>query len=369
MKALILEAIGKPITLQDVPAPTAVPGSCVVKVLAVTASPIVLALAAGTAHFTHPGPFCPSGPAVGRVVSVGPDAATLAPGQLVLLDYFLRARDDPDVQTLWGFFDGGSEPGRRFVRDNWIMGACADLVRAPLENTFPLDEPRLCIDLGLSFADLTALPVLAIGLAGLRAIDLRAGETVVVAPATGSVSGAAVRVAVAMGATVIALGRNPNDLAAVQAQFPPGRVRVVPITGDVEADAAALRAAAQRGRVDAFLDLSPAAAAGSTHVRSAFQALRQNGRACLMGVVQQDLAMPYALATWKNLTVRGQFMYERHIVTDVIKMAESGVMPLGSGAGIEVVGAFGLEKFEEAFTLAKEVKGFSKLVVFTQEDE
>ncbi|KAI9354821.1 alcohol dehydrogenase [Zopfochytrium polystomum] len=366
MKALMIEAIGKPIVLEEVPFPTALPGTCVVKVLAADASPGTPALAAGHTPFTHPGPFCPATRAVGRVVSVGPDAATLVPGQLVVLETFLRARDDPDVQALWGLFDGGSPASRRFVRDNWTMGTLAQYVRAPLENAFALDEPRLCGALGLSFADLVVLPTVAVGYAGLRAVGVQAGETVVVAPATGAFSGTAVHAAVAMGANVIAMGRKPADLLAVQAAFPAGRVRAVPITGDVAADAAALRAAAGSPRgVDVFLDLSPAVAKGSTHVRSGIQALRQGGRACLMGVLPEDLAMPYASAVWRNLTIKGQYMYERHIVADVIKLAESGVLPLGSAAGIEVVGTFPLEQFADAFKLAQEVKGFGKMVVFT----
>ncbi len=104
------------------------------------------------------------------------------------------------------------------------------------------------------------LPIQLIGFGGLRAIDLKVGETVIVAPATGGFSGAAVQVAVAMGANVIAVGRSSETLEVSKAAFPPGRVRTVQTTGDVEKDTAALK---QWGPVDAYIDVSPVQASGS----------------------------------------------------------------------------------------------------------
>jgi NADPH-dependent curcumin reductase CurA len=93
---------------------------------------------------------------------------------------------------------------------------------------------------------------LAVPYGGLRDVNLRAGETVIVAPATGAFSGAAVIVALAMGAKIIAMGRNKEALARIAASS--DRVRTMQITGDQAAETAALL---ERGPIDVFFDISP----------------------------------------------------------------------------------------------------------------
>ncbi|KAK4042209.1 hypothetical protein C8A01DRAFT_33704 [Parachaetomium inaequale] len=366
MKALVVESPGQPLTLKTVPTPSATPGSCIVKILVVQADDKTPHIIKGIPGYTFPPNFVPAAHAIGRVVATGPDATTLRAGQLVMLEGFIRARDDPnDVQILWGITAGLTPESVQFMADNWAMGCMAEYVRAPLENCYPLDEKRLCgspADGGLGYAleDLLQLPTQLVAMGGLRAIDVKPGERVIVAPATGAFSGAAVQVAVAMGAEVVAMARNRVLLDKVQGMFPAGRVHVVPITGDVEADTAALK---QWGPVDAYIDLSPPAASESTHIRSCFPALKKYGRACLMSIISHDVAVPYTLLTWNSLTIKGQFMYERDDARLLIKMAETGVLKLGKEGGNEVVGRFKLEEVEEAFAVATKNPEVGKLVV------
>ncbi len=84
-----------------------------------------------------------------------------------------------------------------------------------------------------------------------------------------------------------------------------------------------------------------------------------------MGVMSNDLTMPYALAVWNNLTIKGKYMYEREDVRLLIKMAESGALKLGTAGGNEVVGTFKLEEFEKAFEAAHENPGVGKLCLLT----
>ena len=111
----------------------------------------------------------------------------------------------------------------------------------------------------------------------VRDIKLEAGETVVVCPATGGFGGAGVQVAVAMGARVIAMGRNERERARIRTHVMKGTpwasVETVRITGDETADTAALRTF---GTIDAVLDISSLAAAESTHLKSAIAALRRS---------------------------------------------------------------------------------------------
>ena len=365
MKALVVESPGQPLILKTVPVPSATPGSCVVKILVVQADDKTPYIIKGIPGYTIPPNFTPAAHAIGRVAATGPDATALRVGQLVLLEGFIRARDDPDdVQILWGITAGLTPESVQFMADNWAAGCMAEYVRAPLENCYPLDERVLCgprADGGLGYAleDLLQLATQLVAMGGLRAIDVKPGERVVVAPATGAFSGAGVQVAVAMGAQVVAMARNKALLDKVQQAAPAGRVQTVLITGDVDADAAALK---QWGPVDAYVDLSPPAASESTHIRSCFRALRKYGRACLMSVIPHDVAVPYALLTWNSLTVKGKFMYEREDVRLLIKMAETGVLKLGKEGGIEVVGRFKLEEVEEAFAVAAKNPEVGKLV-------
>jgi D-arabinose 1-dehydrogenase-like Zn-dependent alcohol dehydrogenase len=359
MRALVCPSVGQPLTLRTVPIPTVVPGSALIKVLSTGADGHTPAILSGKIGFTFPRNLTPGSRCIGRVAAIGPDTTALTPGQLVLIESFFRARDDPNVQILWGTFDGPSPASKKFMADNWALGAFAEYTLAPLENVHALNEAVLCGELGYSPQDLLQLPVQLVAYGGLRSIGLQAGETVIVAPATGSFSGAAVHVAVAMGARVIAMGRKREVLEELQKVHGEGRVKIVVNTGNVETDTAALK---QFGQVDAYLDLSPVQANGSTHIRSCFQAVKQYGRVSLMGVVTDDIALPYSYAVWHSLTIKGLYMYERADVKALIKLAESGVLKLGEAAGMKTLGTFGLEEIDKAFQLAASDKRAGRLV-------
>ncbi len=144
MKALICEETGKPLQLKTVPTPEAIPGSCVVRVIAAIADPHMPKILSGQVGFTFPKNLCPGGKAIGRVAATGSDTTSLSVGRLVMLESFVRARDDPDVQILWGTFDGPTPASKKFMADNWVAGVYAEYARAPLENCYPLNERVLC---------------------------------------------------------------------------------------------------------------------------------------------------------------------------------------------------------------------------------
>ncbi|KAK0723449.1 hypothetical protein B0T26DRAFT_675020 [Lasiosphaeria miniovina] len=365
MKALVCESVGKPLKLKMIPTPTGIPGSVVIKVLASLADFRIPINLGGAIGFTFPSDLCPSGRAIGRIVATDTDTTSLNHGQLVLIEPFVRARDNPDVQIVWGMFDGPVPSAKKFAADNWSKGTLAEYARVPLENCHALNEARLCGSpadggLGYPIGSLLHLTNAVVPYGGLRSIGLQAGERIVVAPATGAFSGCAVQAAVAMGASVVAMGRDLAKLQTLQRLFPAGRVQVVQTTGDVEADAAALQ---RWGPVDAFMDVSPHAAGQSTHIRSAVLSVRQYGRVCFEGIVPTDLPVPFSVAVMRNLTIRGQYMYERDDVRDFLKLAETGVFKIGSDDGVEVVGEFKLEQAQEAFDLAAKNTGFGKIVV------
>lgn len=178
---------------------------------------------------------------------------------------------------------------------------------------------------------------------GLSDIGLKAGETIVITPATGPFGGAAVKVALAMGAKVIAMGRNVEILDKLAANN--DRVETVQITGDMLADLKSLQAS---GTIDAYLDISPPEASNSTHFKSCILSLRQGGRVSLMGGLSGELNIPVRAILHRDLMLKGKWMYSRQEVLDLIKMIEVGVLKLGDRKAEK----FALEDWEKAFDAA-----------------
>ena len=156
------------------------------------------------------------------------------------------------------------------MRGEWKDSTYAEYAKVPLETCDLLDEGRLCGRMGYEIGNLAYLSTLLVPYGGLRDIDLKAGETVIVSPATGAFGGAAVLVALAMGARVIAMGRNVEALDRIKKRSK--RIETVPITGDILKDSEALKSF---GAVDAFFDISPPEAAKSTHIKSGILALKR----------------------------------------------------------------------------------------------
>ena len=360
-KALRLKSFDAPLAVEDTETPTAGPGSTVVQILAAQVVSYVRKLYSGNLYPLEI-PLVTGSSAIGRVASVGPDAALLKPGQLVIVDAKIAARDDPTQQILSGMHAGNSDSSRQLMKGEWRDSSYAEMMKAPLESVFPLNEDILLNKLGYKIEELTYILRQLIPMGGLFDLDIKAGDRVIVAPATGAFSGAGVEVACALGATVIAAARNVDKLKQMQKAIGVERVQVVQFTGDVAEDAKALQ---QFGAVDAYLDLSPPAAAKSTHFLACILALREGGKACFMGGVTENLSLPYGLIMFKNLQLRGRYMYSREAVERIIRLVESGMLKLGSAAGLSVAGPFGLGEWEEAFAEAEKQTGWGVQVVIS----
>ncbi|MCJ1289258.1 hypothetical protein MMC34_000790 [Xylographa carneopallida] len=351
-RALVLTSTAEPPTVQTMATPQRGPGSAVVKVAVANVLSYSRDIYNGKRKYAFPTPLVIGCSAVGRIAALGPDATTLTLGQLVLVDTTLRGRDDPTSVCLSGIHEGITAGSRTLIRGEWRDSTYAEYAKVPLENCIVLDEKRLLGKvedggLGYEIADLLYLSALMVPYGGLRSIALQAGETVLVAPATGAFGGAAVYVATAMGARVIAMGRSTDALAKIAAGFE--RVDAVPITSDMAADLQALQAF---GPIDAYFDISPPEAAGSTHLKSGILALRAGGRVSLMGGIAGDVVIPHSAVMHRGLTLKGCWMYTREDTRAMVKLVESGVLKLGPGAGMKVVGQFALEEWERAFETA-----------------
>ncbi|KAL9624746.1 MAG: hypothetical protein Q9160_001100 [Pyrenula sp. 1 TL-2023] len=363
-RAIILRSLSQTPQVETVPLPPVTPGSAIIKVLATTLVAYGREIYNGKRGYPFPLPFTPGNSAIGRIAAVGPDATRLAPGQLVFFDATIRGRDDPGTVMLSGITQGFSAGSAKLMEGEWRDSSYAEYMKAPLENLYALDEDKLTKTKeeggrGYEMERLVYLGRLAVAMGGLRAIDVRPGETVVVAPATGAFGGAAVQLASQMGAgRVVAMGRSEEGLRRLKEMY--ARVETVRMSGSVEQEVEELR---KYGPIDAVFDISSPLAAKSTHIKSCVEALREGGRMTLMGGIPEDVGIPYLTVMVKSLVLKGKFMYDRGDLEDLIKMVESGVVDLSERARVKLMGRFGLEDIDEAMTAAEKFDKLGEQVV------
>jgi threonine dehydrogenase-like Zn-dependent dehydrogenase len=307
----------------------------------------------------------PGNTAIGRVFEVGPDAVKLTPNQLVFCDITIRARDDPNVSILFGIHGGGYPAAQKLMDGEWRDATYAEYARFPLENLYPLDEDVLFNKLGYTVSDLCLMPVCLVPFGGLSEVNVKPGEVVIVAPATGRYGGAAVAVALAMGAKVVAAGRNRDALDALETiHASTGRLRIVALTDDVSSNAEAFKTAAGKpDGADVYIDFSPPAIKDSSLLVAATKALRPFGRLVVMGGHSGEINIPYLDIMFKSLRIQGRFMYSRQHVLQLIQMTESGLLKFGSKLGIKETREFELESIDEALQAAGRLSGFGSHVV------
>lgn len=172
----------------------------------------------------------------------------------------------------------------KLMEGEWKNSTYAEYASFPLENVYALDEERLLgkpsggLGFGYEVIDLCCITACLVPFSGLSDIGLELGETNIVAPATGRFVGAAVTVALAMGAKVIAAGRNSQVLDTFHETFiATGRLLTVVFQGAVKVDSQALMKAAGPKGTDAYIDWSPPAAAKSSHIIASLMSLRLEG--------------------------------------------------------------------------------------------
>jgi alcohol dehydrogenase len=248
MKAWRLERLGGKLSLKEIPTPQPRPGSVLVRIEASSLMSYLKSYVAGKLPFYNPPAreFTIGTNGVGIVEAVGQDVWHIKPGQRVVLSSHFVARENVEdpAQVLIGLTAGaGAEP----VLADWPDGTLAEYALAPVATVTPADG----LD-HIEAAQLAAVTRCIIPYGGLLRGRLAAGETLVVTGATGAYGSAAVLLGVAMGAArIIAAGRNRTALEAV-AGASGSRVSTVALTGDIQADATALRSATGGGAHMAF---------------------------------------------------------------------------------------------------------------------
>ena len=325
MKAWRLERFGGALTLEDVPVPKVRAGGVLIRI---EASPLLSYLKAyidGKLTFYNPPPgkFTPGTNGVGVIDAVGQDVWHLKPGQRVVFSpHFVASENVEDpAQILIGLTAFGA--GSATMQADWRDGALAEFALAPVTTVTPAD--------GLDLLDATQIAVLnrfIVPFGGLLRGRLAAGETLVVNGATGAYGTAAVLLGVAMGAAhVIAAGRSATALEGVRRA---GGQRVTPVrlTGDVQTDAAALRAAANGGAQMAFDMVGQARDANAT--LAALNSLQRGGRLVLMGSMTTPLPLSYSDIMRNGWEIIGQFMYPAGAYLRLIGLVRAGLLNISA---------------------------------------
>ena len=359
-RALQLESVGEDFRVVELPMLQPGPGSAVIRIEVAEVLSYHREIYNGKRQYSFPTPIVGGINAIGRIAALGQDATLLEEGQLVYIDCVIHARDNPDTLFLSAIHDSSAIGSQKLMRDVWRDGTFAEYTKFPLENCIPLNENILCKHLGYTIEDLMYIGHLLVPFGGIRDIKLELGETIVVSPATGGYGGAGVQVAIAMGARVIAMGRNKQELARLKGHIsngsPRASIETVEITGDEAADLAKVQSF---GKIDAVLDLTPPQASKSTHLRAATSALRRNGRASLMGFVEQPV-VPWHLVG-RNITLKGKLMYERDDILQLEKMLEKGLF--SRGEAFVATEVFGLDNWKAASHRAAKHTGVGRQVV------
>jgi threonine dehydrogenase-like Zn-dependent dehydrogenase len=339
-------------------------GDAIVRILAADIVPYMKDVITNKRPYPMIVPMTPGNTAIARVHEVSPDSVALKPGQLVFCDITIRARDNPSVSTLYGIHGGETSAAQKLMDRVWRNATYAEYTRFPLENLYPLNEDRLIAKLGYSINDLCLLPVCLVPFGGLCEVDVQPGEVVIIGPATGRYGGAAVNVALAMGAVVIATGRNRAALENLEKIHGTTRLKTVQLTGHGGTDTESLRAAIDKpDGADVYLDMSPPAAQGSSLMASGIRALRAFGRCIIMGGNAGNVDFPYLEIMFKSIRIQGRFMYDRQHVQRLIQMVESGLLSLGMKAGVTRTEEFGLEQADGALEAASKLSGWGSHVV------
>jgi alcohol dehydrogenase len=325
MKAWQLDRLGGTLSLQDRALPELRPGSVLVRIEATALLSYQKAYVEGKlpAYSPPAGPFTPGTNGVGIIHAVGRDVWHLKPGQRVVLSPHLTATENVEdpAQILIGLTAFG--PGSPALQEDFRDGTLAEYALMPKTTVTPAE--------GLDHIDAAQLSVLMryiVPYGGLLRGRLAVGETLIVTGATGAYGCAAVLLALALGAgRVVAAGRNATALSALSRL---GGARVVPValTGDLDADIAALRAAAGGGAHMAFDMVGQARDPNAT--LAALRSLRRAGRLVLMGSMTVPLPLTYSDFMRNNWEILGQFMYPADAYRRLLDLVRSGLLDLGA---------------------------------------
>ncbi|EEU35778.1 uncharacterized protein NECHADRAFT_82192 [Fusarium vanettenii 77-13-4] len=351
-KGYWLSSFSEPGKIIDLPVPKASSGSVVVEVLATLVLPYLTQIHQGGVQQANLMlPLVPNANCIGRIIEVGPDATLLKPDDLVWADSTIISRDDSTVVIVQGHLGGLGERGRTLMQGEWRDGSFQQYQKVPLESCHLLNTNRLIKDLGYNLLELTTIILYTVaGGAMLEIANLQVGQTVVIGPATGSFSGAAVELALVCGANVVAIGRTKETLAELKEKLGnPERLKYAVMTGDVDSDAAAILRLTPDGKgADVFNDWTPGWIEKPLFLQAGLKTLKAWGKVVLSGAAWGSADIPYAESIHNNWQVIARWCCTRATLTRVLDLINQGQLKIGKSTGGEFTTFEQVEDVERA---------------------
>jgi alcohol dehydrogenase len=349
MKAARFYEPGKPLQVEQVPEPVLKPGGAIVKVLSAHINSYTKDVLSGELSYPLPTPypFTPGPSAIGVVEAVAEDVFGLEPGQKVFCEPFISSKTigAPPDGILIGWM--GLAPASNKIQSLWKDGSYTERAVWPAECLTPLGDAE-SIDSSLLAC---ILDFMTVAYGGFLRGDLRPSQTLVVNGATGNLGASAVLAALAMGVSkIVAVGRDENTLEKLR-QLDPKRIEIVPLTGSTSDNSERIKTVAGGG-ADMVLD-----ALGTVYTpeptMACINALRPRGTAVFIGGAPTELPLSYVQIMLQELTIRGSFMYPRHVPGDILRMINGGILDFNAVK----VHAFSLDDINDAIAKAPNFKG------------
>ncbi|MET0952500.1 MAG: zinc-binding dehydrogenase [Aeromicrobium sp.] len=331
MRAARLHEVGGAFQIDEVPMP--VPGELDV-VVRVEAAHIVPNLRNVINTYPSQKPFLPLPelPAIfgmdsaGVITEVGARVRNLKPGDRVYINPGLDTGDswaarngepmnDP-AYTFEGYFGFG--PDSAAIHKDYPYGGLGQYVKAPVKNIVRIPD-------NVSFDHAARFGYLGTSYSGLRKGDVRAGSSVLIHGATGTLGVNAVLLALAMGATqIFGVARDAGRLERLR-QIDPSRIQVLSY-GDRDVSEWVREHTDGRG-VDVFLDATSSSATADVTMAGIW-ALRRGGRMVSIGAMPEDLPVPMYRLMTLHISLLGSLWFTTAEGEDMARMAGAGTLDL-----------------------------------------
>ena len=303
MRAAVVHAFGKPLTIEEVPIPIPGPGEVLVKIVSTGVCHTDLHAADGDWPVRPTPAFIPGHEGAGFVVALGPGVTNLKEGDPVGIAWLHDACGGCEYcisgwETLCeSQHDSGYSVNGTFAE--YAIGSAAYVARLPANPDFAALAPVLC-------AGVTTYK-------GIKETEARPGEWIAIS-GIGGLGHIAIQYAKAMGLHVAALDVTEEKLAlarqlgaeiAVDAKAPDAAAQIVKQTG---------------GGAHGVLVTAVSPPAFSQALRM----VRRKGTVSLVGLPPGDFQTPIFDIVLKRITLRGSIVGTRKDLAEAVAFAAEG---------------------------------------------
>jgi len=303
MKAAVVRAFGKPLTIEELPVPTPGPGEVLVKIMATGVCHTDLHAADGDWAVKPTPPFVPGHEGAGIVAALGAGVTNLKEGDAVGIAWLHDACGSCEhCITGWETLCESQHNSGYGVNGSfaeYALGAAAYVARLPASVDFAAIAPILC-------AGVTTYK-------GIKETEARPGEWLAIS-GIGGLGHLGIQYAKAMGLRVVALDVSEEKLALA-------RSRGAELAVNAKAsDAVAQVIACTNGGAHGVL----VTAASPSAFSQALQLARRRGTVSLVGLPPGTFPMPIVDMVLKRITVRGSIVGTRKDLAEALEFAARG---------------------------------------------